>query len=93
MIYHKFYGWDDERVLSATKEGVRALKAADTGGYLCSGLFVGHVPPERLQEFIQYTAEGGSRGICFFSVQEIDRIPGYWEAIRKRFGAQQHTNL
>ncbi len=81
MIYHKFYGWADERVLSATEEGTAALKAAGARGYLCSGLYVGHVPPQRLQEFIRYTAEGGSEGICFFSVQEIDRIPGYWEAL------------
>ncbi len=83
MIYHKFFNWEDPAVLTATAEGVQELQEAGNRGILCSGLFVGHVPADRIPEFIQLTQDGGSTGICFFSLENIDRTPGYWESLGK----------
>jgi uncharacterized lipoprotein YddW (UPF0748 family) len=83
MIYHKFFNWEDPAVMTATAEGVQELQDAGNEGILCSGLFVGHVPADRIQEFMQLTQDGGSTGICFFSLENIDRTPGYWESLGK----------
>ena len=50
MLYHKFYGWDDMMVETATREGVEALANANNPAILCTGLFTGHVPAERIDE-------------------------------------------
>lgn len=81
MIYHKFYSWEDSMVETATRQGVEELKAAGNPAVLCSGLFVGHVPKERIQEFFGYAVNGGSKGICLFSLEGINRTEGYWEAL------------
>lgn len=91
MIYHKFYGWEDSAILIATQEGVvalaksreKALSLDDNEGYLCSGLFVGHVPIERISEFFNYAQSGGSKGVALFSLEGIDRVPGYWEKLKE----------
>jgi uncharacterized lipoprotein YddW (UPF0748 family) len=83
MIYHKFFNWEDSAVSTATAEGVQELQDAGNKGILCSGLFVGHVPADRIPEFIQLTQEGGSTGICFFSLENIDSTSGYWESLGK----------
>lgn len=89
MIYHKFYGFEDPWVETATREGVEALKAAGNPAKLCSGLFVGHVPADRIPEFIQYVDNGGSFGICFFSLEGIDRAPEYWEKLKEAIAASK----
>lgn len=81
MIYHKFYNWEDPMVETATREGVEALKAAGNPAVLCSGLFVGHVPKDRIPEFFGYAKNGGSQGVCLFSLEGINRNEGYWEAL------------
>lgn len=81
MLYHKFYGWEDSMVQVATQQGVEALKAANSPAYLCTGLFVGHVPKERIPVFFRMAKEGGSTGICLFSIEGIEKTPGYWEAL------------
>jgi len=81
MIYHKFYNWDDYHVLTATKEGVTELQKNNSSGVLCSGLFVGHVPKDRILEFMLYARTGGSNGVAFFSLEAIDKDHGYWEAL------------
>ncbi|HCT93246.1 MAG: hypothetical protein A2X19_03950 [Bacteroidetes bacterium GWE2_39_28] len=81
MIYHKFYNWEDPMVETATREGVEALKAAGNPAALCSGLFVGHVPKDRIPEFFGYAKNGGSQGVCLFSLEGINRNEGYWEAL------------
>lgn len=83
MIYHKFYGFDDPWVEVATREGVEALAAAGNPAKLCSGLFVGHVPSDRIPEFLQYVENGGSTGVCFFSLEGIDSKPEYWDKLRE----------
>lgn len=83
MIYQKFYGWSDEMVETATREGVEALKKNNSSGYLCSGLFVGHVPQDRISEFFHYASNGGSKGVCLFSLEGIDRKDGYWKDLKK----------
>jgi uncharacterized lipoprotein YddW (UPF0748 family) len=82
MIYHKFYNWEDYHVLTATKEGVIELKEKNNPGVLCSGLFVGHVPKDRILEFMLYARTGGSQGIAFFSIDVIDRDYEYWKALQ-----------
>ena len=82
MIYHKFYAKEDPWVETATREGVEALKAAGNPAKLCSGLFVGHVPADRIPEFMQYVKNGGSHGICFFSLEGINKAPEYWEKLK-----------
>lgn len=81
MIYHKFYDWPDSMIQTATRQGVEALKTAKSSGYLCSGLFIGHVPMDRIPEFFKYTIDGGSKGICLFSLEGIDKKEGYWDAL------------
>lgn len=85
MIYHKFYNWDDPTVETATREGVEALKAADNPAYLCSGLFIGHVPFGRISEFFEYAQNGGSTGICLFSLEGVERASrnnDYWGELK-----------
>lgn len=81
MLYHKFYGWDDSMVETATREGVDALAAANNPAALCTGLFVGHVPSDRLNEFFTMVRNGGSTGICLFSIEGIEKTPGYWDSL------------
>jgi uncharacterized lipoprotein YddW (UPF0748 family) len=81
MIYHKFYDWPDSMIQTATRQGVETLKTAKSSGYLCSGLFIGHVPMDRIPEFFKYAIDGGSKGICLFSLEGIDKKEGYWEAL------------
>jgi uncharacterized lipoprotein YddW (UPF0748 family) len=88
MIYHKFYAKEDPWVETATREGVEALKAAGNPAKLCSGLFVGHVPADRIPEFMQYVKNGGSHGICFFSLEGIDSKPEYWEKLKAAIEAK-----
>ncbi|MDR2652862.1 MAG: hypothetical protein LBC68_11230, partial [Prevotellaceae bacterium] len=57
-------------------------KANECKGYLCSGLFVGHVPADRIDEMITYTRNGGSKGICFFSLEGVNKAPNYWEKLK-----------
>ncbi len=90
MIYHTFYDWPDEMVYTATKEGVDALKLNNNTGYLCSGLFVGHVPQDRITEFFTYAREGGSKGICLFSLEGIDRQEGYWDSLKEAIEEYKH---
>jgi uncharacterized lipoprotein YddW (UPF0748 family) len=82
MIYHKFYNYDDPWIETATHDGIKEMQANNCKGYLCSGLFVGHVPKGKIDELIKYTIKGGSKGICFFSLESIDRTPGYWDALK-----------
>lgn len=81
MLYHKFYGWEDTMVQTATQEGVEALQEAGSSAYLCTGLFVGHVPIEQIGEFFTMSKNGGSKGICLFSIEGIEQTPGYCEAL------------
>lgn len=81
MIYHGSYAKPDPWVETATREGVEALKAHNNPAQLCSGVIVSDVPKDRIDEFIGYMTEGGSEGICFFSLNGVDRVPGYWEAL------------
>lgn len=83
MIYHKFYNWPDEMIYIATKQGVDALKLHNNAGYLCSGLFIDHIPQDKIIEFFNYVREGGSRGVCLFSLNDIEGHPGYWASLEK----------
>lgn len=83
MIYHKFYGKEDKWVETATREGVDALKETGNKAVLCSGVMVGMVSAERIPEFLEYVRAGGSTGVCFFSLEGVDKIPGYWDALKE----------
>ncbi|MFA7181097.1 MAG: putative glycoside hydrolase [Bacteroidales bacterium] len=93
MIYHKFYDWEDEAIMTATKEGVEALKANGNRGILTSGLFVGHVPAERIPEFFGYAIQGGSQGVCLFSLEGVDMTPGYWEKLKEAIAGYKSGTL
>ena len=80
MIYHKFYNYDDPWVETATREGVEEMAANGCKGKLCSGLFVGHVPKDNIDQLIGYAVAGGSDGICFFSMNTMEQTDGYWDA-------------
>ncbi|MFA7034604.1 MAG: hypothetical protein WC166_08135, partial [Bacteroidales bacterium] len=82
MLYHKYYNWDDEMVEIATRQGVEALAEAHNDASLCTGLFTGHVPAERIGEFLDMTERGGSNGICFFSMEGILRKAGYADSLK-----------
>ncbi|MDR1348225.1 MAG: hypothetical protein LBJ63_07365 [Prevotellaceae bacterium] len=83
MIYHKFYNAEDAWIETATREGVEEMAANNCKGYLCSILFVDHVPINRIDEMIDYATKGGSTGICFFSLEGIDKIPDYWGKLKE----------
>jgi hypothetical protein len=40
------------------------------------------VPADRIEEFIGYTENGGSDGICFFSMEEMEKREGYVDSLR-----------
>ena len=80
MIYHKFYNYDDPWVETATREGVEEMAANGCKGKLCSGLFVGHVSKDNIDQLIGYAVTGGSDGICFFSLNVMEETDGYWDA-------------
>lgn len=81
MIYHRFYDWEDEKVRAATREGTEEL--AGKGVALTSGLFAGHCPSGRLDEFFRYVLEGGSDGVCIFSLSGIAaQGPDYADSLR-----------
>ena len=82
MIYHKFYNAEDKWVETATREGVKALRNADNDAVLCSGLFVGHVPADKIEEFIGYTEKGGSEGVCFFSMEGMVKRTWFVDSLR-----------
>lgn len=88
MIYHKFYDKPDPWVYDATKEGVCEMDSLGCKGYLVSGLFVGHVPVEKMHEIFTYAKEGGSKGIALFSLEGVEKTEGYWEALKKEFKGQ-----
>lgn len=71
MIYHKFYGWEDEMVATATREGVEALAAADSPAYLCSGVYIYDVPQGKIHEFMDMARQAGSKGVAFYSMEGI----------------------
>ncbi|MDR1984509.1 MAG: hypothetical protein LBQ28_06780 [Prevotellaceae bacterium] len=83
MIYHKFYDAEDIWIELATHDGVEEMAANKCKGYLCSGLFIGHVPIDKIDEMIGYATNGGSKGICFFSLEGINKIPNYWEKLQE----------
>ncbi|MDR2126925.1 MAG: hypothetical protein LBP63_08860 [Prevotellaceae bacterium] len=83
MIYHRFYNAEDEWIETATREGVNEMRENKCKGYLCSGLFVGHVPVDKIDEMIAYANNGGSKGICFFSLEGINKTPNYWEKLKE----------
>ena len=92
MVYHLFYVDRDnhEWITAATKAGVEELKANHNPAKQTAGLFIGHVPIDSISHMIQLAVDGGSQGICFFSLEGIkraDRREPYWEklgeAIRK----------
>ena len=82
MIYHKYYDAEDQWIETATREGVEEIAANKCKGYLCSGLFVGHVPIDRIDEMIGYAVNGGSKGICFFSLESIVKTPDYCDKLK-----------
>jgi uncharacterized lipoprotein YddW (UPF0748 family) len=92
MIYHKYYNAEDAWVETATREGVDEMAANNCKGYVCSGLFVGHVPADRIDEFFGYVKNGGSKGICFFSLEGVERTPGYWDALREAIAKYKGNN-
>lgn len=81
MLYYKFYAQPDEWVITATSEGVREMKKNHCRGYLCTGLMVDKDTQGYLGQIFDYAKSGGSKGICIFSIDGADKVPGYWDAL------------
>lgn len=85
MVYHRYYTDDDQWIVEATRAGVEELKANSNPAKECTGLFIGHVPADSISYMIDLAVQGGSTGICFFSLEGVKRaeargIP-YWEKL------------
>lgn len=85
MVYHKYYTDDDSWITESTRAGAEELKANNNPAKECTGLFIGHVPADSINYMIDLAIEGGSVGICFFSLEGVKRaeekgIP-YWEKL------------
>jgi len=87
MVYHLYYVDRDnpEWITVATQAGVDELKANNNPATEVTGLFVGHVPVDSIPQMIKFATDGGSTGICFFSLEAVRRadmrgIP-YWEKL------------
>ncbi|MDZ7822534.1 MAG: hypothetical protein U5N26_12430 [Candidatus Marinimicrobia bacterium] len=93
MIYHRFYNWPDEMVGTATRQGVRALERNDNPASLCSGLFVGHVPKQRISEFFDDARDNGSTGICLFPRKRLTKHGGTGGLCEKRSGNSESSVL
>lgn len=85
MVYHHYYSDDDRWIVEATKAGNAELLANGNPAKQCAGLFIGHVPVDSIPKMIDLAVEGGSTGICFFSLQGIkreeDKGAPYWEKL------------
>ena len=87
MVYHLYYvdPGRHEWITEATKAGVEELKANNNPAKECTGLYIGHVPVDSIGYMMQLAVDGGSTGICFFSLETIrrtDRRGGvYWEKL------------
>jgi len=85
MVYHRYYTDDDTWITQATKAGMDELRANDNPAIETTGLFIGHVPIDAISEMIQLAVDGGSTGICFFSLEAIRRMDNrgipYWEKL------------
>jgi uncharacterized lipoprotein YddW (UPF0748 family) len=87
MVYHLFYVDRNHHdwITEATKAGVKELKANKNRAKEVTGLFIGHVPIDSISYMINLAVEGGSTGICFFSLEAVRRmdmrgIP-YWDKL------------
>jgi len=86
MVYHLFYvdRNESEWITLATKAGIDELKANKNPAKEVAGLFIGHIPIDSISHMIQLAVDGGSQGICFFSLEGVRRADSrgpYWEKL------------
>lgn len=81
MIYNDSYGFPDEWIEEATREGVEGLKKAGNPAKLYSGVMFPR-DPEKIESLFKYAKDGGAAGICLFSLERTAK-PGMWEALEK----------
>lgn len=78
MIYHGFYNKGIEWIKEQTLKGTKSL-----GGRfpLYSGLFIPQLNPEELAKAIEYSMEGGAKGVSLFAAQSMSLK--HWEVFKK----------
>ena len=82
MIYNHAYAQPDSWVETATAEGIAELKAEGNRGELISGVALGRVTEESLDGYFNYAKAGGSKGICLFCLESIERSDS-WDILKK----------
>ena len=87
MVYHLYYvdRNNHEWITVATQAGVDELKANNNPAFETTGLFIGHVPIDSIPYMFQLAVDGGSKGICLFSLEAVRRMDNrgipYWEKL------------
>lgn len=80
MLYHQFYYGDATWVRDHTRAGIDRLREHRKHAQLFSGLFVNELYPAGLTRLVEKAYEGGARGVCLFSLRQMnDRL---WAAFK-----------
>lgn len=87
MIYNSAYGFPDEWIETATREGIEGLKAANNPAGFLSGLSMGgrrmSERVDSLKACAAYAVAGGSPGICIFSLDSFNRAENGWAVLKE----------
>lgn len=87
MIYNKSYGFPDEWIEVATREGIEGLKSADNPAVLLSGLSMGGrrmaERADSLKACASYAMAGGSPGVCIFCLDSFNRAEDGWAVLKE----------
>lgn len=87
MIYNSAYGFPDEWIETATREGVEGLKEADNPAVLLSGLSMGgrrmSERADSLKACAAYALAGGSPGLCIFCLDSFNRAENGWAVLKE----------
>lgn len=87
MIYNSAYGFPDEWIETATREGIEGLKAAGNPAVLRSGLAMGgrHMSErvDTLKAAAAYAVAGGSQGLTIFCLDSFNRAENGWAVLKE----------
>lgn len=82
MIYNDAYGFPNEWIETATREGVAELDNLANPAILRSGMAFGrNTTEEELTECFRYALNGGSDGVCIFCLEPFQQSEGGWERL------------
>ena len=84
MLYNGFYNEELAWVGEQCSQGIARMKDVGVSKDLYSGLFLGDVPAQKLNEAIDTSLKGGARGVSLFAFGGL--TDGHVEVMQQRFG-------